>query len=104
MKQIIIAFAIIVTIGGCKTTTIVQSVDDSAQLIVRNAPDNAMLYIDGRLMGSASDYKKKKNALMVESGTRLIEVKSGTQIFYTGKQFLGPSMLVTVNVETGSGG
>lgn len=103
MKQFIIALVLVAVVGGCKTTTTLRSVDDSAQVIVVNAPDDAKLYIDGSLMGNASDYRKAKNALMVESGTHLIEVKSGTQTLYTGKQFLGPSMLVTVNASTGSG-
>lgn len=101
MKNTIVALALIICASGCAISSEVRTVDDRARVIVEGAPADAMLYVNGLVMGKASDYSQKEGALALESGTHEIEVKNGNQTFFSERVFLGPGNLKTIKTSAG---
>ena len=104
MKNLFLIITIVIAITGCAqpSSSIIQSVDDRAMLIVEGAPPDSYLIVDGLSMGDAGQFTMKKGALALESGTHMIEIKNDTKVFYTGKKFLGPGQLETLRLNNGS--
>ena len=67
MKKFLLIVLIVISCGvsGCKMpSTSVRTIDDRPTLAFKNAPDGAILFVDGISMGVASEYDGDPNVLL----------------------------------------
>lgn len=69
--------------------TVTRAVDDRPRILLQGAPEGAVLFLDGRSMGSAAAYAGSPGVLQVEPGTHLLEVRLGETLLMSQKVFLG---------------
>lgn len=69
--------------------TVTRVVDDRPRILLQGAPEGAVLFLDGRSMGSAAAYAGSPGVLLVEPGTHLLEVRLGETLLMSQKVFLG---------------
>lgn len=101
MKKILLIVLIVISCGvsGCKMpSTSVRTIDDRPTLAFKNAPDGAILFVDGISMGVASEYDGDPNVLLVEPGTHTIRIMSGSSVVHEQKVFVEGS-LKTITVR-----
>lgn len=78
----------------------IEQKDSRPALGVVGAPAGAVVFVDGLEMGAASRFDGKKNVLLVESGTHLVEVKSANgQMLYSETLFLSGSTTKLLQVR-----
>ncbi|MEO2159122.1 MAG: hypothetical protein ABGX31_07270, partial [bacterium] len=77
--------------------------DDRPSILVKNAPQDAILFVDGLKMGQASLYDGSKKVLLLEPGAHRVEVKSQGTLIHSEKIFLGDGETKTLNVGSGGG-
>lgn len=89
MKIIVLLFAITITLAGCSMpTTTVRAVDSRPSISVTNAPDDAVLLVDGMQIGKAASYNGEPNVLLLEPGTHRIVVQQGGIHLYDQQIFV----------------
>jgi len=69
--------------------TVTRAVDDRPRILLQGAPKGAVLFLDGRSMGSAEAYAGDPGVLRVEPGTHVLEVRLGETLLMSQKVFLG---------------
>ncbi|BDU72014.1 hypothetical protein [Mesoterricola silvestris] len=69
--------------------TVTRAVDDRPRILLQGVPEGAVLFLDGKPMGSASAYAGNPGVLLVEPGTHLVEVRLGETLLMSSKVFLG---------------
>jgi hypothetical protein len=98
----ILYFALITVICGvcgCSMPyTSVRTVDERPTLAFINAPNGAMLFIDGVNMGDPGQYDGDPNVLAVEPGTHNVRITSSDTVVYEQKIFV-ESALKTITVR-----
>lgn len=64
--------------AGCISMpeTRVETTDTRPQIVIKGAPKNSVLLVDGLRMGMASDYNGKPHVLRIEPGTHVISIVS----------------------------
>lgn|SRR5512144_2020776 len=63
--------------------TTVRTTDTRPSLAFEGAPDGAVLFVDGQMIGDPSQYDGQPNILLVEPGTHLVVVRgaNGAPLF-----------------------
>ncbi len=91
-KHIIILFLLVTTViaTGCKMPdTTVKGVNAQPGVIIKNAPGETTLWVDGVAVGPANKYDGDKSYLQLEPGSHNIKVKSaGGKILANKKIFV----------------
>lgn len=101
MKSLLIIFPIMILALGCAYPTSGVKVSDNRPTIaIQNAPEGAILIIDGLNMGLANQYDGQNKALLVEPGTHKIEVVNQGKIFLSEKVFLGVGEFKAFQIHT----
>jgi len=80
---------------GCSSLpeTRVETTDTRPQLLIKGAPENSVLLVDGLRMGKANDFNGDPNILRVEPGTHVISIVSATgSTILTQRVFLESEM------------
>jgi len=78
----------------------IEQKDSRPAIGVSGAPDGAVVFVDGLEMGQASRFDGKKNVLLVESGTHLVEVKSADgQVLHSETLFLSGSTTKILQIK-----
>ena len=89
MKIIILVFLLTSALTGCSMpTTTVKTVDSRPSISIVGASDDAVLLVDGVLVGKASSYNGQPDVLVLEPGTHRIVVKQNGTISYDQKIFV----------------
>jgi hypothetical protein len=66
--------------------------DERPSLAFTNAPNDAVVYVDGQQMGLAPDFNGTDRVLLVEPGNHVVEVRVGSQVLLSRRVFLsGPA-------------
>ena len=107
MKLLVAGFLLLTLAVGCYPASEVRVVDSRPKLAIKNAPDNAILYVDGLNMGlanryggeSSSDESAKARILLLEPGRHKIIVKLNGKILLSEDVFLGEGILKTLKVR-----
>jgi hypothetical protein len=95
----LVPFSVAVLVAGCKYPyTSVDTVDDRAQLQFANAPETALVLVDGSVAGSAAQYDGKDKVLSVSRGTHHVEVRDGDRTLYSQDLFLGGDATKTITL------
>jgi hypothetical protein len=90
---------LIILIAGCAyPTTSTRTVDDRPSIAIQGAPRGAMLFVDGLNMGEAQQYNGKPKALLLETGTHVVEVRDQERTFLSEKVFLGSGTTKALSV------
>ncbi len=79
--------------------TVTRAVDDRPTILVQGAPKGAVLFVDGKPVGSASAYAGDPGVLRVEPGTHVFEVRLGETLLMSRKVFLGGGEQRTLDVR-----
>ena len=106
MKSIITCFLLMALVVGCYPTSEVRIPDSRPRIAIKNAPDNAILYVDGLKMGLAtrfsgvqgSEESGETRVLLVEPGRHRVEVKSNGELLLSEDVFLVERTLKTLTV------
>ncbi len=76
--------------------------DDRPSLSVKNAPADAVLFVDNMDMGSAAQYDGKKKVLPVERGKHRVVVKCGNTTVYSQEMYAGGGETRTIQLSGGT--
>ena len=98
MKRTILFF-LFVMVGGCVyPTTHVRTIDERPTIAVKNAPQDAVLFVDGLNMGTAAQFDGKARSLAVETGTHKVEIRTSKGVIFLQRIYLGGGELKTLVV------
>jgi len=75
-------------------------VDEAPAIVIANAPEGAVLVVDGIDYGPAAAYSGNQ-ALRLRPGTHVVEVRSAGEVVLSREVFLGASSTKTLTVPTG---
>lgn len=90
------------SLSGCAYPHIgVNTTDDRASVGFNNAPEGAILMIDGLNMGLANSYDGKNRVLLIEPGTHKIEIIYKGKHILSEQVFLGDGELKVLSVNSG---
>ena len=106
MKSFVACFLLMALVVGCYPASEVRIPDSRPRIAIKNAPDNAILYVDGLKMGlairysgvSGSEESGEAHVLLVEPGRHRVEVKSNGEVLLSEDVFLGERTLNTLTV------
>lgn len=70
-----LALACAVLAGCANPIEQVRTTDGRPSIVLQDAPSDAQIFIDDRLIGKGSDYAAK--AIMLDNGTHVVKVVSG---------------------------
>lgn len=79
--------------------TVTRAVDNRPRILLRGAPQGAVLFLDGKPMGDAAAYAGDPGVLLVEPGTHVFEVKLADTLLLSQKVFLGGGEQRTLVVQ-----
>ena len=107
MRSFVACILFISLVTGCYPASEVRVSDSRPKIAIRNAPANAVLYVDGLALGFASRYSgvagsnenKEARVLFVEPGRHRIEVKSNGEVLLSEDVFLGEGTLKTLKLN-----
>ena len=98
MKSFVLLVAT-ATLAACAVPqTTVRTGMAAPTLIVTGAPASSTWYVDGLLIGSATQFTGSPNVLAVLEGTHQIEVRLGERVVYHEKAFVSSGQSHTVAV------
>jgi hypothetical protein len=68
-------------------------------LLIKGAPADATLLVDGLVMGPASQFNGEPNTLLIEEGVHQVQIKQGNTIIHSEKAAVsnGESRTITIN-------
>lgn len=72
--------------------TTVRTVDDRPTLAIKNAPENAVLIVDGISMGAAAQYNGAPKTLAVEPGTHTVRITVNQEVLFEQRVFVEGSL------------
>ncbi len=93
------ALILFLVIGCAYPSSDVRVTDERPKIAVKNAPPNAVIYVDGLRMGLASKFNGDPSVLLLEPGRHKIEIKSDGRTLLSEDVFLGESVLKTFVVN-----
>ena len=75
-----------------------NAVQDVARLEFANASENAMVILDGTLVGPAAQFNGSDKTLVVDRGMHHVEVRDGNKTLYLQDLYLGGDMTKTITL------
>ena len=102
MRNLFVCAAIAILAGCALPETTVKSANSQPGLIVQGAPPGSLLYVDGLVMGPASQFDGKPKVLAVLEGVHQVEVRQGSTTVYSEKAFVSGGETHTVAIVGGS--
>lgn len=89
MKTVLMILVLVTALAGCSLpSTTVRSVDSRPSISIAGAPADALLLVDGVLVGKAARYDGEPNLLLVEPGTHRIVIQQGGAVLYDQHLFV----------------
>lgn len=89
MKTALMILALATALAGCSMpSTTVKSVDSRPSISIAGAADDAILLVDGVLVGKAASYDGEPNVLLVEPGTHRVVIQQGGVVLYDQQLFV----------------
>lgn len=79
--------------------TNVETVDSRPVLAIEGAPENSKLYIDGLMVGNASDYNGRPRVLLIEPGTHEVSIKTRIGVSIYNQRIFVESGLKTIVIS-----
>jgi hypothetical protein len=99
MRKILgLLFAVLLS-GCAMPSTVVRSPDTRPSLAFPDAPEGAVVFLDGLQMGEAAKYDGQPKTLIVEPGTHLVTIRSPDGAVLLEKKVFVESELKEVKVH-----
>lgn len=102
MKLLISAALALFLAAACMPETMVQTGAQRPAIMIKGAPEGAILYVDGLQIGPASKYDGNPNVLNVLEGLHQIEVRQGATVVHQEKTYVSNGETRPVVVVTGA--
>lgn len=100
VKSLLMVLAIASAVAACRYPSGgVEITDERPTIGFKGAPDGAMIFVDGIAMGPAARFDGKKEALLVEPGSHVVEVRMGKRTLLSERVFLGSRATRTFTVR-----
>ena len=97
----IVCTAIALLAGCALPQTKVSSGSAQPGLIVKGAPAGSLLYVDGLVIGPATQFDGKPKVLTVLEGVHQVDIRQGSATVYSEKAFVSSGETHTVTVVGG---
>lgn len=75
IKWFVAAVSLAILAACSMPATAVRTTETRPSFAIDGAPDGAILYVDGKMIGEANRYDGQPNILVVEPGTHTVVVK-----------------------------
>ena len=101
MKPMLAALACCLLVAGCNVKypeTRTDAVDERPRLIVANASDTAVLWVNGVELGLAKQYDGTLGVLRLPPGSHQVEVRDGGAVVHQENMYLADAMTRTVSL------
>lgn len=101
LRPVFAALACCLLLAGCDVKypeTRTDAVDERPRLIVANASDTAVLWVNGVELGAAKQYDGAPGVLRLTPGSHKIEVTDGGAVIYQENLYLADAMTRTVSL------
>lgn len=98
MRYSVLLILIMFIIACAHPAKRVQTLDDRPMLSIKGTSDTATVFVDGLNMGTASIFSGNKNALRLEPGTHLVEIRDGSQTYFKENLYLGSGSNKTIDL------
>ncbi len=102
-RLLLIVFLMILVFGCSYPSSSIRVTDNRPSIVVQNAPQDAILLVDGLNMGRANQYSGGDRALLVEPGTHKIEVMYKLKSILSERVFIGGGELKVFKVYAAPG-
>lgn len=79
--------------------TTVSGVGNEGRIIIDCDPSNAMVYVDGEKVGKASKFNSESEALVLQSGSHVIEIRKKDYQTFRKEIYVGNRVLQTLQVR-----
>lgn len=99
-KYISIVFVLLLSACALPDTT-VKTGSPRPTLIIKAAPADSILIVDGLAMGAAAQFNGEPNVLILEEGAHQIVIKQAGAIIHTEKTVISNGESRTVTINTG---
>lgn len=101
MKRIV-GVAMSLLLGACALPeTVIKTGSSRPQLVVKGAPADTVLVVDGHSMGSASRFNGDPNVLVVEPGGHQVEIQRSGNVVHVEKVFVSDGETRTITINAG---
>lgn len=103
VKPLLAALACCLLLAGCNVKypeTRTDAVDERPTLIVANASDTAVLWVNGVELGAAKQYDGAPGVLRLTPGSHTIEVRDGGAVIHQENMYLADAMTRTVSLPS----
>lgn len=98
-----ISIALAFMLSACALPeTAVKTGSPRPTLIVKGAPADSILVVDGLVMGQAAQFNGAPNELIVEEGLHQVEIKQGNVTVHAEKAVISNGESRTINVNAGA--
>lgn len=94
-SQLILLLFLSFSFGCTYPSSKTETVAERPGIAIHNAPQTAILYVDGQIAGQASQYDGKTKILLVEPGVHIVEVRSAS-----GENLLKQKIFVESELKT----
>ena len=100
MRSMIIVLCL--TVAACShPVEQTRALNEQPAILVRGAPDGAMLRIDGLIAGAVNTSSGQPQALRIEAGTHHVEVIVDGRPILDERVFVSGAMIKTLNIHAG---
>jgi len=103
MKFTLTVFILFVSVAlwQCSTMpkTTVSGVGNQGRVMIDCDPSSAIVYVDGVKIGKASKFDSESDALVLESGSHLIEIRKKKYQAFRKEIYVGNRVLQTLQVK-----
>jgi hypothetical protein len=100
--KVLIGLGLVATLSACAMPeTIVKAGMEKAHLVVKGAPGDAVLLIDGLAMGLAVRYDGNPATLILEEGLHQLDIQRAGKPIYSEKTFVGSGETRFIQLNAG---
>lgn len=102
MKSLVSAILALMLAACALPETAVKTGSPRPGLVVKGAPADATLVVDGLQMGPASEFDGRPKVLIVEEGLHQVEIRRAGGVVHAEKAFVSNGEIRTVTVNAGA--
>ena len=94
--------AVLLSACAMPETTVRSGSASPPGLVVKGAPAGSTLFVDGLVIGPATDFNGSPKVLAVLEGVHNVEVRSGTSVVFSEKVFVSTGETHIVRIVGGA--
>jgi hypothetical protein len=102
MKFLMPAFLALILAGCALPETSVRTGSPRPTMVIKGAPADSTLAVDGLQMGAAPTFDGKPKVLVIEEGVHLIEIRRANNLIHSERTFVSNGETRTITVNAGA--